>query len=84
MSEEKTGNVTLSTQAFERLAFYSKHLGVEASEIVNDLIIMYLDRDNKDITHCPKCGKPLVWESIITVTGCEVKCECGYTTIIMD
>ena len=82
MSEEKTGNVTLSPQAFERLAFYSKHLGVEASEIVNDLIIMYLDRDNKDITHCPKCGKPLVWESIITVTGCEVKCECGCTTII--
>lgn len=70
--------LSISDEATKLLEFYSKELGYSMSDIVDALCILYLDKGNKDITHCPQCGKPLAWESLIPMIGCDVECKCGY------
>ena len=69
--------VSLSEQANSYLEHYSKELGLNKSDIVNKLCILYLDTTNKDIIHCPKCRKPLAWEPLLQVVECEIECACG-------
>ena len=71
---------SLSVEAIEKLDFYSKELGVSKSDIIDSLCLLYLDKQNKDILHCPECGKPLAWESLLAVVESEVECICGYST----
>ncbi|MFV0326127.1 MAG: hypothetical protein ACK5LF_17405 [Bacteroides xylanisolvens] len=70
--------ISLSEQANSYLEYYSKELGINKSDIVNSLCVLYLDTNNKDIIHCSKCGKPLVWEPLVPMIECEVECKCGY------
>lgn len=80
---KKTKNlISLSEQANNSLEYYSKELGLNKSDIVNNLCILYLDTNNKDVIHCPKCGKPLVWEPLLPVLECEVECKCGHIILI--
>lgn len=74
--------VQLSDQAANSLEYYSKELGISMSDIVDSLCVMYLDTSNKDITHCPKCKKPLVWEALVPMTEFDVECTCGYVAYI--
>lgn len=76
--------ISLSNTALESLEYYSKELGLSKSDILDALCVFYLDKNNKDITHCPKCGKPLVWESLLTNTKCDVECVCGYIAHVGD
>lgn len=70
--------IALSDQALEALEYYSKELGMSKSDILDNLCILYLDQHNKDITHCPKCGKPLVWESLVSMVDFDIECTCGH------
>lgn len=74
--------ISLSDQAFSSLEYYSKELGYNKSDLVDALCLLYLDKRNKDIMHCPQCGKPLVWEALLSVIECDIECECGYKTHI--
>lgn len=74
--------ISLSNEAANQLEYYSKELGYSKSDIADALCLLYLDKRNSDITHCPQCGKPLVWESLLSVICCDVECQCGYTTRI--
>lgn len=74
--------IALSAQAHSSLEYYSKELGINKSDLVNSLCILYLDKNNKDILHCPQCGKPLAFEAFLPVIGCDVECTCGYVTYI--
>lgn len=69
--------ISLSDDAAARLEYYSKELGYSKSDIIDALCLLYLDRHNSDITHCPKCEKPLAWESLLSIVECDVECECG-------
>lgn len=72
--------ISLSDEASNSLEYYSKKLGYTKSDIVDALCLLYLNKRNMDITHCPKCEKPLVWESLMTAIECDVECECGFKT----
>lgn len=74
--------LSLSKQACASLEYYAKELGINKSDLVNSLCIFYLGKENKDILHCPKCGKPLAFEALLPVIGCAVECTCGYVTYI--
>lgn len=74
--------IKISDQVKETLKYYSMSLGFSESDIIEALCLLYLQKDNMDITHCPQCGKPLAWEAIISVMGCDVECECGYETYV--
>lgn len=74
--------ISLSDQALTALDYYSSHLKISRADIVDALCILYLHKGNKDIFHCPACGKPLAWESLLQVIGCIVTCECGYESHI--
>lgn len=74
--------IKMSDQSRSILKYYSENLGICESDIIESLCLLYLQKDNKDITHCPQCGKPLAWEAIISVMGCDVECECGYETYV--
>lgn len=77
--------IVLSDTALERLEFYAKSLGYSQSDIIDALCDNYLNRCNKDIDHCPQCGKPIAWEALITVMSCEVTClDCGYVSFVGD
>lgn len=77
--------IVLSDSALERLELYAKNLGYSQSDIVDALCDNYLNHRNKDITHCPQCGKPIAWKAFLTVMSCEVTCpDCGHISLVGD
>ena len=74
---KKDGNkrVIISDEVYDLLSRYSEGLGLSRSDIVNALCLLYLDKHNKDIMHCQKCGKPILFEFVQTCDSAE--CACG-------
>ncbi|WP_147381239.1 hypothetical protein [Parabacteroides sp. AM08-6] len=77
--------IRLSKQGKFLLEFYSSSIGISQSDIVDTLCLLYLCKENKDITHCPTCGNPIFFEPVQgTGSGiCEIICKnCNHTTEI--
>lgn len=74
----------MSQQSSDLLTHYSKGVGVSRSDLLDALIVMSLNEDNRDIIHCPKCHEPVAYSPMIPATGeTEFKCKCGHTFIGM-
>lgn len=70
----------MSQQSSDLLTRYSKGVGVSRSDLLDALIVMSLNKDNRDIIHCPKCHEPVAYSPIIPLSGeTEFTCKCGYT-----
>lgn len=70
--------IPISDQIYDLLSEYSVGLGLSKSDIVESLCLLYLDRHNKDIEHCPKCSRPVFWGFVQGgPEKCEAKCQCG-------
>ena len=70
----------MSQQSSDLLTRYSKGVGVSRSDLLDALIVMSLNEDNRDIIHCPKCHEPVAYSPIIPLSGeTEFTCKCGYT-----
>lgn len=72
--------IPVSNQIHDLLTQYSDGLGLSRSDIVESLCLLYLDKRNKDIDHCPKCESPVFFDfgqgSVLETT--EFKCsKCG-------
>ena len=83
--KENTKLIRLSEKSKNLLEFYSSSIGISQSDIVDTLCLLYLGKENKDITHCLTCGNPIFFEPVQgTGSGnCEVVCKnCNHTTEI--
>ena len=53
-----------------------------APALLDALIVMHLNEENRDIIHCPKCHQPVAYSPMIPVSGeTEFTCKCGHTFI---
>lgn len=82
--KEKRVSVYISQSSETVLTEYTEQLGISKSDIVDALCLLYLSKSNKDILHCPKCGKPLVWDALLQAVEYDVECTCGYSAHIGD
>lgn len=77
-SEQKL--IKLSAQTKKTLRYYSDSIGINESDLIEALCLLYLDKSNSDITHCPECGEPIFFDFVQgTIAGeIEITCQCGY------
>ena len=81
-AKELRVNLMMSQRSSDLLTRYAKGTGLTRSDLLDALIVMHLNEENRDIIHCPKCHQPVAYSPMIPVSGeTEFTCKCGHTFI---